>query len=78
MQYTAHYKKFWEELIAYILSHEMDRIENDGSKNPSTVACIFVAAVTFLPSLCLAVIGGVLPSRCLATIGDTQTDGKDL
>jgi hypothetical protein len=29
------------------------------------VACVFVAAVTFLPR------------RCLATIRDTQTDGRD-
>jgi hypothetical protein len=28
----------------------------------------FVSAVTFLPSRCLAMIGGFLPSRCLATI----------
>jgi hypothetical protein len=40
----------------------------DASNNSSTVACVFVTAVTFLPSCCLAVIGGFLPSRCLAMI----------
>jgi uncharacterized membrane protein YozB (DUF420 family) len=32
----------------------MDRIENNTSNNSSIVACVFVAAVTFLPSRCLA------------------------
>jgi hypothetical protein len=36
----------------------MDRIENDASNISSIVACVFVAAVTFLPSRCLATIGG--------------------
>jgi hypothetical protein len=44
------HKKFWEELIAY-------RIENDTSNNSSTVSCVFVAAVTLLPSSCLATRG---------------------
>jgi hypothetical protein len=35
-----------------------DRIESYASNNSSTVACVFVAAVTFLPSRCLAAIGG--------------------
>jgi hypothetical protein len=43
-------------------------IENDASNNSSIVACIFVTAVTLLPSRCLAMIGGFVPSRCLATI----------
>jgi hypothetical protein len=30
----------------------------------SIVACVFVTAVTFLPSRCLAKIGGFSPSRC--------------
>jgi hypothetical protein len=32
----------------------MDRVENEALKNSSTVACVFVAAVTFLPGCCLA------------------------
>jgi hypothetical protein len=48
-------------------------IENDASNNYSIVACVFVTAVTLLPSRCLATIRGFLPSRCLATIGNTQT-----
>jgi hypothetical protein len=34
----------------------------------SIVARVYVTAVTFLPSHCLATIGGFLPSRCVATI----------
>jgi hypothetical protein len=37
-------------------------IENDASNNSSIVACVFVIAVTFLPSRCLATIRGLLPS----------------
>jgi hypothetical protein len=79
-------KKFWEELIAYFPWYDTGHIENDASNNSSIVACVFVTAVTFLPSRRLATIGGflpssclakirvLLPSRCLATIGgDTQT-----
>jgi hypothetical protein len=62
-------KKFWEELIAYFPWCDTGHIENDASNNSSIVACVFVTAVTFLPSLCLATIRGFLPSRCLATIG---------
>jgi hypothetical protein len=40
----------------------MDRIENEAAKNSYFVACVFVAAVT------------ALPSRCLTTLGDTHTD----
>jgi hypothetical protein len=47
----------------------MDRIENDASNNYSTFACVFVAAVTFSLSRCLATIGD--------THTDTQTDGRD-
>jgi hypothetical protein len=36
----------------------MDRIENDGFNSSYIVACLFVAAVTLLPSRCLAMIGG--------------------
>jgi hypothetical protein len=34
--------------------YDADRIENDASNNSSIAACVFVAAVTFLPSRCLA------------------------
>jgi hypothetical protein len=49
---------------------DMDRMGKDAAKNSSTVAYVFVAAV------------GFLTSRCLATVGDThidtKTDGRDL
>jgi hypothetical protein len=48
--------KFWEELIAYLSWYDTGHIENDASNNYSSVACVFVAAVTFLPSRCLASI----------------------
>jgi hypothetical protein len=38
------------------------------SNNSSLVACVFVAAIMFLPSRCIATIEGFLPGRCLATI----------
>jgi hypothetical protein len=62
-------KKFWEELIAYFPWYDTGHIKNDASNNSSIVACVFVTAVKFLPSRCLAKIGRFLPSRCLATIG---------
>jgi hypothetical protein len=62
-------KKFWEELIAYFHWYDKDHTQKEASNNSSVVACVFVTAVTFLPSRCLAAIGGFLPSRCLATIG---------
>jgi hypothetical protein len=34
------YKKFWEELIAYFLWHDTDRIENDVRNNSSIVAYV--------------------------------------
>jgi hypothetical protein len=61
-------KSFSEELIAYFSWYDTGHIENDASNNSSLVACVFVTAVTFLPSHCLAKIRGFLPSRCLATI----------
>jgi hypothetical protein len=74
-------KKFWEDLNAYFPGYDRGHIENDASNNSSTVPCVFVTAVTFLPIRCLATIRGFIPSRCLATIGDTrtdtQTDGRD-
>jgi hypothetical protein len=36
----------------------MDLRKNDASNNSSTVSYVFVAAVTLLPSTCLATIGG--------------------
>jgi hypothetical protein len=47
-------KRFWEELIAYFLWFDADRIEKDAPYNYSIVACIFVPAITFSPSCCLA------------------------
>jgi hypothetical protein len=47
--------KFREELISHFLWYDRDRTENNSSNNYSIVAC--VAAVTFLPSRCLATIG---------------------
>jgi hypothetical protein len=55
-------KKFWEELIVYFPWYDTDHIENDVSNNSSIVACVFVTMVTFLPSRCLAMIGGFLPN----------------
>jgi hypothetical protein len=58
--------KFRQELIAYFPRYDTDHIENDASNNSSIVACVFVTAVTFLPSRCLATIGfftGPLPSN---------------
>jgi hypothetical protein len=66
-------KKFWEELIAYFPWYDTGHIENDTSNNSSIVTCVFVTAVTFLPSRCLATIGRFLPSRWLATIGGIHT-----
>jgi hypothetical protein len=45
-------KKLWEELIAYLPTYD-----TDASNNSYIVSCAFVAAVTFLPSRCLAMIG---------------------
>jgi hypothetical protein len=66
-------KKFWEELIAYFPWNVTGHIENDASNNSSIVACVFVTAVTFLQSRCLATIARFLPSRCLAKIGEFFT-----
>jgi hypothetical protein len=76
------HKKFWEELIAYFPWYDTGHIENGASNISSIAACVFVTAVTFLPSRCLATIRGFLPNRCLATTrgflpsnnkGDTHT-----
>jgi hypothetical protein len=66
---ALYYKqKFLEELIAYFPWYGTDHIENNASNNSYTFECVFVTAVTFLPSRCLAAIRGFLPSRCLAKI----------
>jgi hypothetical protein len=52
------FKKFFGELIAYFHCYDTGHIENDGSNNSSIVACVFVTAVTLLPSRCLATIEG--------------------
>jgi hypothetical protein len=69
-----------KELIAYIPRYDTGHLEDDTSNNSPIVACVFVTAVTFLLSLCLArgllpspylaTKGGFLLSRCLATKGD--------
>jgi hypothetical protein len=50
--YRKKNKKFCEELIAYFPWYDTGHIENDASNNSS------IAAVTFLPSRCVATIGG--------------------
>jgi hypothetical protein len=50
-------KKVWEELIAYFPLYDTGHIENDMSNNSTIVVCVFVTAVTFLPSRCLVTIG---------------------
>jgi hypothetical protein len=59
-------KKFWDELIAYFPWYDTGHIENAPSNNSSIVACVFITAVAFLTSCCLATTGGFLLSRCLA------------
>jgi hypothetical protein len=41
----------------------MGHIENDASNNSFIVACTFDTAVTFLPSRCLATIGGTFTEQ---------------
>jgi hypothetical protein len=64
--------KFWDELIACFPCYNTGRIENDASNNSSIVACVFVTAVTFLPSRCLATI-----RRYTYRHTDIETDGRD-
>jgi hypothetical protein len=61
-------KKFLEDLIAHFPWYDKSHIENDASNNSSIDAYVFVTAVTYLPSRCLAMIRGLLPNSCLATI----------
>jgi hypothetical protein len=65
-------KKLWKELIAYFTWYDTGRIENDATNN-SSIACVFVPEVKFLPRRCLATIGGFLPSSYLAMTGDKHT-----
>jgi hypothetical protein len=46
-------------VIAYFSLYDTGHIENDAPNNSSIVACVFVTAVTILPSRCLATIGGI-------------------
>jgi hypothetical protein len=74
--------------MTYFPSYDTGHIENYASNNYSILASVFVTAVMFLPSRCVAKIGEFLPSRCLAairgllqsrylaTIGDTQTHAR--
>jgi hypothetical protein len=60
----------------------MGHIENDESNSSSIVACVFIAAVTFLPSHCVATTGiftKLLHSNYKGdTHLDTQSDRRDL
>jgi hypothetical protein len=51
-------KKVWEEPIVYFPWYDTGHIENDASNNSSIAACVFITSVKFLPSGCLATIGG--------------------
>jgi hypothetical protein len=76
-------KKLWEELIAYFPWYDTDRIENDVSNNSSIAACVFITALTFLLSRCLATIREFLPIPAVTyqrhgnTHTDTQIDGRE-
>jgi hypothetical protein len=61
--------KLANKKIACFPWYNMDHIENDAYKY-SIIACVFVAAVTFLPSRCL--------TNDRDTHIDTRTDGRDL
>jgi hypothetical protein len=62
-------KKFWEDVIAYVLWYDTDDIENDASNNYS-VACIRCRGNVFTEPL---------PSDYKGDADtDTQTDGRDL
>jgi hypothetical protein len=60
--FYVHNKKFKEELIAYfplhVIWYDTDRIENTASNISSVVMWVFVASRMYLPSRCLATIGG--------------------
>jgi hypothetical protein len=71
-------KKFWEELTAYFPWCNTGRIENNESNNRFSVSCVFIAAVTFLTSRCLAkdreISAEPLPSN--DGFSHTDTDGE--
>jgi hypothetical protein len=56
VKHSLYIKKFWEELIAYFPSYDTGHTEKDESNNSSIVTRVFVTAVTFVPSRCLATI----------------------
>jgi hypothetical protein len=58
----------YQHTHTYFPWDDTGHIENDAFNNSSIVPCVFLTAVTFLPSRWLARIGGFLPSRCIATI----------
>jgi hypothetical protein len=60
-------KKFREELIAYFLSYDTGHSENDASKKSSIIECVFVIAIMFLLSRCLATIGRIYRHTQTAT-----------
>jgi hypothetical protein len=41
----SEYRKFWEELIAYLPRYDTGHIENDASNNSFIVECVFVTAI---------------------------------
>jgi hypothetical protein len=53
-------KKFWEELIGCFLWYDTDHIENDECNNTYIAACVFVEALTFLSSRCVAIKVGII------------------
>jgi hypothetical protein len=74
--------KFWEELISYFPWYDKDRIEIDASNNSSTVACVFIGAVTVfftkqLPSNDRVIITELLASIDRDAHTDTETDARD-
>jgi hypothetical protein len=64
--YTEKKTATWSHKATLCFQTKESRLKNN---NSSIVACVFVAALTFLLSRCLATIWGFLSSRCLATIG---------
>jgi hypothetical protein len=54
--------------MAYFPSYDLERIENDASNNFYIFACVFIAAVMFIPNHCLVITGGYTYR---------QTDGRD-
>jgi hypothetical protein len=65
---------FWEGLTAYFPWYDTDRIENDMPNISSVVSCVFVVAVTFLPSCYLAKVVEFWLGSFLATRGVRERD----